>query len=383
MVYITFGEGPSGVYNGQVIDVCRFLNKRFEVEVKLIAFISIRKFLLNRKRIKNRLPGAVAVPMTPKINTWKWNVITLFILCLIRRERVAICRNPKAANLALKIKKIGLLKTVCYDGRGATAAEYKEYQATKDSYQVVKDIEEQERKAVLLSDYRIAVSQKLIDYWKRLYDYNGSEHVIIPCTVSDDFLLSRTSDIDRDVVRKEMGFLQNDVVLVYAGSMAGWQSFKLLSEVLSKLLGSKAKFKVLFLSKENKSNNKLKQKYPDQVIIKWVAPDKVSLYLKACDYGLLIREPSLTNQVSAPTKFAEYLISGLPVIISGKTGDYTRFVKKNRCGIVFDNYDSLISKLKNDIACRGIKKLAIDHFTKDSEEITSLYQQLVLKINKN
>jgi len=67
---------------------------------------------------------------------------------------------------------------------------------------------------------------------------------------------------------------------------------------------------------------------------RWVKHSEVTSVLAACDMGVLIREDSVTNQEASPTKFAEYLSAGLPVIISENLGDYSTFVRKYNCGMI-------------------------------------------------
>ena len=66
----------------------------------------------------------------------------------------------------------------------------------------------------------------------------------------------------------------------------------------------------------------------------WVPHSEVFEVLAACDHGLLLREPTVTNRVAAPTKFAEYLAAGRDVLISPGLGDYTAFVEHEECGQV-------------------------------------------------
>ena len=71
----------------------------------------------------------------------------------------------------------------------------------------------------------------------------------------------------------------------------------------------------------------LKRQYPGRMIQIWSAEQDVTSYLKLADYGLLIRENTVTNSVASPVKFAEYLNAGLNVIISPVLKDFTEFVK--------------------------------------------------------
>jgi hypothetical protein len=72
-------------------------------------------------------------------------------------------------------------------------------------------------------------------------------------------------------------------------------------------------------------------------------------YLSISDYGILIREYSVTNKVASPTKFAEYLNAGLKVIISPEIGDFSAMVDKYNLGYVYhENNDMLdLKKVSN------------------------------------
>jgi hypothetical protein len=331
MIYLTYGEPPSGVYSGQVCDVVNYLKNEVQTDIRLVAFISMQQFSVNRKKIVNECPGAIVFPMLPKAPYWKFNVLFLWMICLIIQPKAIIARNVIAANMALRIRGKSPVKRVCFDGRGAIAAEWKEYEVTVDpSWK--KEIDQLEKKAVIDTDCRIAVSDQLVLYWNRQYQYKGQQHVVIPCTISKSFIAS-INEKDQQEKRQKLGFGSEDVLFAYSGSTAGWQSFSLLRSFLDPLLNNSRANKVIFLAKEEKNINELQAAYPGQVIRKWLSHDEVKDALTACDYGVLIRENTVTNQVASPTKFAEYLAAGLPVIISDHLGDYSDFVSANQCGI--------------------------------------------------
>jgi len=60
---------------------------------------------------------------------------------------------------------------------------------------------------------------------------------------------------------------------------------------------------------------------------------EVAGLLSAGDLGLLIRNDSLTNHCAAPTKLAEYLACGVPVLISDTVDDYARLVSGKDVGV--------------------------------------------------
>jgi len=356
--YLTFNDGPSGIYSSQVIDVVKFINTELSEPTKLISFISIRNFFSERKKIKLELSSAIVVPMFPGVKNWRYNKLALYFLCLLLQPRVIIGRSVLATQLALKCKNSK--RRIVYDGRGAIEAEWKEYNVIND-IEMLKEINKLEAQAILLSDFRIAVSHQLVKHWQKNFSYTGKAHVVIPCTLNSIFESTPISESIIQDKRKEMGFECDDVVFVYSGSIAGWQSFDLLYDFIKKYLSSTNKFKILFLSNKDDNITKLEVEFPGQIICKRVSATLVPHYLMAANYGLLIREHSITNQVASPVKFAEYLACDLSVLISENIGDYTEFVLENGCGAVIKDSEVELPKLKDKAYLRAV---GLENFTK-------------------
>lgn len=369
MIYLTFNDAPSGIYTSQVIDVVRFLNNNFNIKVRLAAFISFRNFFQNRNKIKKESPSAIVIPMIPRLRNWKLNKWLLFLLCFLFKPKAIIARSVFAANLSLDARKNRLVKKVCYDGRGAIKAECAEYNVLND-IKLLATIGDIEKKAVVESDYRIAVSCHLAEYWEKEYGYNNLQDnsIVIPCTLSSNFVFHKFSDAETHSIRKQLGFDSEDIILVYSGSAAGWQSFKLLTEFISVQFQNNSKIKILFLTKEDEYIQQLKKQFPDKVKVKWVEHKEVNRYLYACDYGLLVREQSETNKVASPTKFAEYLACGLPVIISENLGDYSSFVKHYDCGMIVSSVNTKGEDLQKIDLQKKVyfQQLAFSFFAKQS-----------------
>ena len=272
-----------------------------------------------------------------------------------------------------------MIHKICLDGRGAIAAEWNEYHVVPDEI-MKKAITGQEQSAVLKSDYRIAVSSRLVNYWKETFGYTSSDHVVIPCTLNSKFNATVFTDEDIHRQRVEEGFNDTDIVMVYSGSTAGWQSLDALGYILGKVLTKSFSYKLLFLSKEDKNITNLKSRFPGQVFNKWIRYHEVKKILAACDYGILFREFSITNKVASPTKFAEYLSSGLPVIISENLGDYSDFVRKEKCGIVITESDDVLLQKPTLSEKDAAKKLAALYFTKEAN--SQQYQALINFLQK-
>ena len=363
MIYLTYADQPSGVYSSQVVDVCNFLNESHNAQIRLVSFISLHNFSHNRQKIKREMPSAIVLPMLPRMTSFGFNTLMLFFVLLFLNQRSVIARNVLAARIALRLKSILKLK-VCFDGRGAIAAEWNEYQVVP-LQEWKNSIHTWEKSVVLNADFRIAVSEELVKYWNERYGYSENKHVVIPCTLNTSFRPEILKQEEIENARKKMKFNADDIILVYSGSTAGWQSFDLLQGFLQKIINKNKNIKVLFLSEKDKNVDQLKAEFPDKIFQTFVKHSEVSGILKSCDIGILIREKSVTNQVASPTKFAEYLSAGLPVIISEGIGDYTSFVKQNDCGWVLDESPLQMNRL-NISERNRLLQLVNDHFTKKS-----------------
>ena len=372
MIYLTYNDSPSGIYKSQVIDVVNYFNSvQNSKSVKLVAIISLRSFFKNRKKIKQYLPKSLVLPMFPTVGLWKWNILTLFFICLFSSHKKIMARGAFATYMALRIKKMGFIKKVIFDARGAYAAELNEYNVVNDK-SVVNKIKEIEKQVLLESDFRLAVSNALVNYWRKEYKYNSMNHVVIPCTLNSDFIFEFPSEQKIKENKKELGYNENDIVIVYSGTSAGWQSFELVGDLLLGILETNANVKLLMLTNNIDKNFKIFKEFSERIKTLWVKPDEVKKYLLGADYGILFRENTITNRVASPVKFAEYLSGGLNIIISESIGDFSDFVEKNKCGTSqINNWKPEILNYSDRIKNH---KLAKEYFQK------SVYKNEYLKL---
>ena len=114
--------------------------------------------------------------------------------------------------------------------------------------------------------------------------------------------------------------------------------------------------------------------YPERIIQRHVSSDDVVHYLDIADYGLLIRENSITNKVASPVKCAEYLSRGLKVIISSDIGDYSEEIENNNLGFIYKSTSLLFDH--NDDKEHQIKYVQ-ENLSKRSHKIVDKYMSLI------
>ena len=348
ILYLTYNDQPSGVYWSQVTDVVEHLNTLGAGKVKLVALASGRDFLKTRRAIKAHSPSAWVLPMVPTMKRWKKNTTILAWVCRLLRPSGIICRGPFATWMALRMRDRGLTNKVCFDGRGAYAAEWEEYRIIDDDA-LIAQFRPLENEAVNRSDFRLAVSNALVSHWRERYGYKGDAHVVVPCTLGKDVATApHTSHFIRpkrfaeaDLTHQAQHLSEAPVRLVYSGSTAGWQSFELLNGLLRQVLDAQPNVHVLFLSKRDANNSALEAAYPGRVEVKWLDHAQVAQALATCDHGIMVRERTVTNQVASPTKFAEYLSNGLKVITNEGLGDFSELIRSEGLGVVLGETDLL------------------------------------------
>lgn len=359
VVYLTFNDAPSGIYAGQVIDVCRYWKEELQFDVRLIAFISLRGFGTNKQKIQNAFPGAIVLPMVPKARNWKLNKFLLGKYISKINPAVIVGRGAFAAALALNFKQN---RKICFDGRGAYFAELNEYNVVPDE-KVKREILTLEKKVVLESDFRLAVSQQLVEYWKEKFGYNSDQHVVIPCTLNSHSLAEARASHPKGC--EQFYFKPEDIVIAYSGSGAGWQSLKMLDDALLPVFKTNENLKLLLLVHSVPGDFQLAKLYPQRVQQAWLKPEQVLSSISCCDYGWMVREKSDTNRVASPVKFAEYLAAGLRVIISPGLGDYPEFIKQHDAGMIFEENAAPAFDKTTGAEKARISSLAKQFFTKE------------------
>jgi len=77
---------------------------------------------------------------------------------------------------------------------------------------------------------------------------------------------------------------------------------------------------------------------PGRYTVMAAAPRYVSSFLSASDAGLAFIKPCFSKLASSPTKYAEYLACGLPLIINAGIGDADSLVTEEKVGALVNDF---------------------------------------------
>jgi glycosyltransferase involved in cell wall biosynthesis len=191
-------------------------------------------------------------------------------------------------------------------------------------------------------------------------DEHGRPIEVIPCCVD----LARFDGVDessRRSVRRELG-VEDRTVLAYVGSFGGWYLTDEMLQFLSTVREADPDLFVLILTQRQQEAAREKMRQAgfsgDDFVVKSVSPDDIPRYLSAADAGVSFIKRCYSKQASSPTKNAEYLAAGLPIIANAGVGDVDELIRDNSAGILIEelNKASYIDAMNNFRSADGEKE---------------------------
>lgn len=202
---------------------------------------------------------------------------------------------------------------------------------------IVQRLEARERKTLRACASAFCVSRKMVEHVVQKYGTAEDKLQVVPCCVSS-VLVGEHLEL-RHEMRRNLG-LENKLVLVYSGGTDRYQCVSEMCALFANLANQRDDVFWLILSWGDHGifrRNLIQQGLdPQQFSLKSVRQNEVHDHLLAADVGLLLREDHVLNRVSSPTKFAEYLAAGVPVITTPYVGDVSGAVVQENIGSIVD-----------------------------------------------
>ena len=164
---------------------------------------------------------------------------------------------------------------------------------------------------------------------------------VIPCCV--DTKRFRAADaLSKEEARKELN-VSGRLVFVYVGALGGWYLTEEIAEFLSiaHRLDERTFSLILTQSAPEIIAEQLRKRGVGEqdCLITKTTPAEIPRYLKAADVGLSFIKPCYSKLSSSPTKIAEYLASGLPVVCNTGIGDLDEQIGMDRVGIIIREFN--------------------------------------------
>jgi glycosyltransferase involved in cell wall biosynthesis len=177
---------------------------------------------------------------------------------------------------------------------------------------------------------------------------------------------------------------------MYVGSFGGWYLTDEMMDFFTAAREMDPKTFALVLKQRDKE--KVSQEFEargfgtDDFFVTSVAPGDVHRYMAAGDAALSFIKSCYSKQSSSPTKLAEYLACGLPIIANRGVGDVDQLIEENGVGVMLDefsreNYNAALTKIRElgNVAgqCRETARREFDLRTVGGERYRRLYSSLI------
>ncbi len=326
LCYVVFREDNTMVFHSQVLEYLQVLKNNPDIEqTELIVFRKSKKEPLEQRIHK----------YVDHCKTFASGRIFLnFQLCFYakklrqyikktynKNDNIAvICRGGNSSYIASKALKRIPNSRILFDNRGLPI---EESQMRNDN--IIRKFVRVMKKQVINyakshCDMYNFVTSPMRDYLVEKYNYKSDiPFTIIPTLYNTEDNISSTPD--NNVCKCDFKF---DFTVSYIGSMAVWQSSNKLIELIVAIGNKYPKARFFILTKDNLSfSDAIPKDIKDRIIFKNVPHSEIKHYLANSDLGIVLRDDNIVNRVAAPTKIAEYLTSGIPILYSGDIGILT------------------------------------------------------------
>lgn len=359
VLFLVHREGMSPVFSAMVLRPVEQL-RRLGWAMSLGLYVPAGQYLRRgaaarwretQEEIGQEFGGACyRIPSPPTRWPRLWNEARPLSWLLSRefgdKRTIVHCRGARAAAFAGSLKQRFPGLRVIYDMRGLTYAEYLYEQgargfedASAEAARQGVAIRENERRAAESADVVIAVSDAMKE---AAIDELGADAKRV------EVIWNHAETVDyegavaaRKSTREELGLLDRFVV-GYCGSIYGRQLAERGFEVFQAIREAAPGAHYLALTQQGERMRELARQAgvgEGDVTVKTVPYTETARHVAAFDVGLittgLFEHPTaLANRVCCPVKFAEYLASGTPAIMSEGIGGYSELARRERVGLV-------------------------------------------------
>lgn len=193
------------------------------------------------------------------------------------------------------------------DLHGAVTEELKLFD-TEDRALLAKTVEEI---AMNSADKIVSMSDAMSDHYVSEYGIDKDRFIVMTIL---------PAGYDTEVSRTE----HKGINVVYAGGLQKWQNIDLIKEAV-KANADRYSFRIF-----THDSDRLKEEWKDlenaDLVIATKTPEEIFKEYEDCDFGFILRDDTVINNVACPTKLTEYLRYGIiPILKSDRIGNFIEY----------------------------------------------------------
>jgi glycosyltransferase involved in cell wall biosynthesis len=293
--------------------------------------------------------------------------------------KIVHCRSYIAAFVGLYLQKNSKVKFL-FDMRGFYADERVDGNLWPKSnpvfYAVYKFFKRKEKKFLSRADYTVSLTYAGRDIIHKFDKMTDIPIEVIPCCADLDLFDYHKTDKNLiEKFRQELNISESDFVICYLGSIGTWYMLDEMMHFFQVLKRKYANAKFLFITKDNSDEIYTSaQKYNiinSDILIRPANREEVPALISICKTSIFFIKPVFSKKASSPTKLAELLGMGIPVICNSNVGDIDKFVPENNLGIMIENLDE--PGFENAVEqIEELQKISPEHLRNVAQNLFSL-----------
>jgi glycosyltransferase involved in cell wall biosynthesis len=133
--------------------------------------------------------------------------------------------------------------------------------------------------------------------------------------------------------------IEADYGLVYCGSLGTWYMAQEVAD-FARMATHEIPGRTLFLTPQVSVALDVGVS-EDWADVRSLPPSEVPLWLRRCRAAVFFYKPGIYAMATFPTKFAEAIATGLPVVVNRGIGDLDRIVEAERVGVLVDGFSEV------------------------------------------
>ncbi|MDE4455112.1 glycosyltransferase [Psychrobacter sp. DAB_AL62B] len=272
-------------------------------------------------------------------------------LQLKHRFGVIHCRSYQAMQVGALLRKLTGVK-VLFDMRGLWVNERVDGDIWKLDNSIDASIfklyKRVERSLLLNASHIVALTERVVPELYKLSPDMSAPISVIPCCADFEHFSLPTAE-QRILTRKELGLPENAFVLSYLGSLGTWYMLDEMLQLFGQAATEREDVHFLLITKDWRAEHESLisalglSHLRTRIHVHEATRDQVPSYIGCSDLMLSFIKPAYSKIASSPTKMAEALAVGVPVVSNAGIGDIDTMTARLKAGAVInlDEPDSL------------------------------------------
>lgn len=265
-------------------------------------------------------------------------------LQLKHRFGVIHCRSYQAMQVGALLRKLTGVK-VLFDMRGLWVDE----RVDGDIWKLDNSIDASifklykyvESSLLLSASHIVALTERVVPELYKLSPDISAPITVIPCCADFEHFILPTAK-QRMATRQELGLPENAFVLSYLGSLGTWYMLDEMLQLFGKAAAEREEVHFLLITKDWRAEHEALisalglSHLRTRIHVHEAKRDQVPAYIGCSDLMLSFIKPAYSKMASSPTKIAEALAVGVPVVSNAGIGDIDEMTTRLQAGAVID-----------------------------------------------